>query len=389
MFSKKFGAYATALLLLTGTSAVVTVLAPSTAQAAGVRAAVGSALKAAESAAAAGNSSAANAHIREAEGVPNLSSAEREMIDQVKNYVAAKTGNFSGGGGSATAAKAKFANDYNAGRYSAVVGEDADLLRKFGALDGESELIIAQAYYLMHDYPECIRHVHGLGRGSSNTMELLMRCAYEAHDENEMQSALEQLVVTYNQPKYWSDLLDSADRSANISNPDTLDIYRLRLLTGTMKAAASDYETAAEIAIQLGFPTEAQGIVQKGLDLKLLDPQRGARLLNMAKSQAATDTGGLAKASAAASAAKNGDALVHLGEDYWGMGRYQDAETAIKAGIAKGATNPDEAQIRLAMAEIGLHRRDAAAHAIAAVSKSAPDHTQTVARLWSIYARTH
>ena len=384
MNSKQLRALATALLLSTGIAAGMSIVAASPAEAATVRPAVGSALNAAIRDAGSGNGSAAMEEIRKAESLPNLTSSEQSAIEQTKNYVAAKTG----AGGGATGAKAKFANDYNAGRYSAVVDGDADELRKTGAMDGEDELIVAQAYYLMHDYSSCIRHVRGLGRAGQNTLELLMRCAYEAHDEDAMQGALEQLVVDYNQPKYWSDLLDSADRSNGLSNPDTLDVYRLRLLTGTMSTPA-DYETATEIAIQLGFPTEAQAIAQKGLQLKLLDPSRGARLFNMAKTQSATDMANLAKTAAAATAAKTGDASVKLGEDYWGMGRYQDAVTAIKAGIAKGVTNPDEAQIRLGMAYIGLHQRDAAVHALNGVSKSAPAHTLTIARLWSIYARTH
>lgn len=388
MISKKIGVFATAFLLTTGTAAGVCVLAASSVEAATARPAVGKALNEAIKFAESGNASAANAKIREAELVPNLTPGEQELIAKTKDYVAAKTGNFSGGGGSATAAKAKFANDYNAGRYHDVVSEDADLLRKYGALDNGSEVIIAQAYYEMHDYDEAIRYIRGMGHVSQNVLELLARSAYEVHDEAAMQSALEQLVVDYNQPKYWSDLLDSANRSANMSNSDTLDIYRLRLLTGTMKSA-SDYETAAEIAIQLGFPTEGQDFAQKGLALKLLEPARGARLISMAKAEAATDVAALAKTAAAADAAKTGDADVKLGEDYWGMGRYQDAVAAIKAGIAKGVANPDEAHIRLAMAYIGLHQRDSAVRALDAVSKTAPVHTLTVARLWSIYARTH
>jgi tetratricopeptide (TPR) repeat protein len=383
MFSTKLRALATALLLSTAAGFALAVSSP--AQAANVRPAVGAALNAAIHDATAGNGNAALEEIHKAEAVGSLTASEQQAIEQTKNYVAAKTG----AGGGAIGAKAKFANDYSAGRYSAVVGEDADALRKAGAFDGQSEVVVAQAYYLMHDYTSCMRYVRAMGHASENTQELMMRCAYETHDESAMQEALEQLVVDYNQPKYWSDLLDSADRTSGLSNPDTLDVYRLRLLTGTMKAAASDYEAATEIAIQLGFPTEAEAIAQKGLQLKVLDPGRGARLLSLAKTNAAADLAGLAKSEAAANASKTGDLSIHLGEDYWGMGRYQDALNAVKAGIAKSPTNPDEAQIRLGMVYIGLHQRDAAVHALSAVSKTAPAHTLTIARMWSIYARTH
>ncbi len=345
---------------------------------------VGAALQAAIKDASSGQGSAAMAKIHEAESVSSLTPQEQQAIEQTKNYVAAKTG----AGGGATGAKAKFANDYNAGRYSSVVGEDADALRKAGSMDAQSQVIIAQAYYLMHNYDECVRYVHNLGRVGQSTLELLNRCAYEAHDEQAQQAALEQLVVDYNQNKYWSDLLSSADRTGGMSTANTLDTYRLRSLTNTMRNA-SDYETATEIAVQLGFSSEAMNYAQKGIDAKQLDATRGAKLLNLAKSQAAADVANLAKTQAAAAAAKNGDASVKLGEDLWGMGKYQDAVTAIKAGIAKSTTSPDEAQIHLAMAYSGLKQRDAALQALKSVSKSAPPATQTVARLWSIFARTH
>ena len=374
-----------AALLITTATATGAVLVTTTVAEAAVRAAVGKALNEAINDAKNGNGNAAMAKIHEAESVPNLTSAEQQAIAQTKEYVAAKTG----AGGGKTGATAKFVNDYNAGRYSAVVGSDADELRKAGAMTGEDEVIIAQAYYLMHNYEECIRYIHAMGRVSQQTLELLNRCAYEAHDTAAQQAALEQLVVDYNQQKYWSDLLDNADRTSGLNNMDTLDIYRVRMLTGTMKGRA-DFETATEIAIQLGFPVEGQAFAQKGLDTKQLDPDRGTRLLNLAKAAVASDAAGFAKAQAAANAAKTGDALVKIGDQLWSQGKYQDSLESVKAGIAKGGlTNPDAAQISLARAYIGLHQRDAAVKALGQVSKTAPAHTLAIAKLWSVFARTH
>lgn len=380
MTSSTFRAFATALLLSTAAVTTAVLVETTAAEAAGgVRPAVGKALQEAIHAAESGNAGAASAHIREAESVGGLTSSEQQAIEQTKAYVAAKTG--SGGGG-----KTKMINDYNAGRYGQVVGSDADELRKSGGFDGQAEILVAQSYYLMHDYSECVRYTRSMGRSSQNVLDLLNRCAFEAHDDDARQYALEALVEDFNQPKYWSDLLDNADRANGLSNADTLDLYRLRLLTGTMKGE-SDYETATEIAIQLGFPTEGQTFALKGVNGAA---GRGQRLVNMAKTQAAADAAAIPKMAAAAAAAKTGDASVKLGEDYWSMGRYADAVAAIKAGIAKGGlANPDEAQIRLGIAYIGAHDRDAAVRALSQVSKSAPAHTQMIAKLWAIYARTH
>jgi hypothetical protein len=275
--------------------------------------------------------------------------------------------------------------DYDKGNYRAVVGEDADELRKAGQYDGEAELVVAQAYYLMGDYSSSIRmlkDMHG-----AQALALLMSAAYKSGDNDAMRVAAEQLIVDFNQPKYWSDLLTMADRTPGMSPDNTMDVYRLRLLTGTMRNA-DDYTTAAEVAIQIDCPTESEGIVQKGIDAKLLTGDRTVRLMTMAKTQAAAEAANLPKEAAAANAAASGDALIKLSAQYWGMGRYPEAQAAAKAGIAKGTTDANLAQIRLAMADIGLHQRDAAVHALNAVANAKPGDA-LLAHLWSIFARTH
>ena len=58
----------------------------------------------------------------------------------------------------------------------------------------------------------------------------------------------------------------------------------------------------------------------------------------------------MAKNLAAAQAAPKGDPLVKIGEDQWGQGKAKDAVATIKAGIAKGVDDKNNAQIRLGMA---------------------------------------
>jgi tetratricopeptide (TPR) repeat protein len=375
----KLRALVTALFLGSAIGAVGALPMAIPAEAA-ARPAVGKLLQEAIRLAGSGNTSAASEKVREAESVGSLTPGDQQAIEQTKSYVAAKNGSGS------TGSKAKFANDYNAGRYREVVGEDADELRKAGQYDGEAELVVAQAYYLMGDYSSAIRmlrEMHG-----AQALALLMSAAYKSGDNDAMRVAAEQLIVDFNQPKYWSDLLTMADRQPGMSPENTMDVYRLRLLTGTMRNA-DDYTTAAEVAIQVGCPTEAESIVQKGMDAKLLNDARTVRLMTMAKTQSAVEAANLANEAAAASAAKSGDADIKLSEQYWGLGRYQDAQAAAKAGIAKGATDSDLAQLRLAMADIGLHQRDAAVHALNAVSRSAKPGDALLAHLWSIYARTH
>ncbi len=383
MFLKKLRAVATALLL----GAVMAVAGGSltvTPAEAAVRAVVGKPLQAALAAAAAGNYSAAMSDVRQAEAVGGLTAEEQKVISQTKQYIEVKSGG-SVGVSDAAGAQAKFDTDYRAGRFSEAIN-DADLLRKYGILNGANMVIIAQAYYRAGSYRECTRYAgehSGLGQ---DMLDLQMRCAYETHDDAMMRSAVEQLVATTGKPEYWGRLLKLAEASKALSDHQTLDINRIKLLTGTL-SSDSDYFLLATLAIQFGLPSEAVNVVQKGFQTKVLHDNRAQRLFNLAKSSAANDLANLPKTVAAANAAKNGDALVKLGENYCGMGRYADAVAAVQAGIGKGVSDQDNAQIRLGQALYGAGQKDAALRAFAKANHT--PNNEMISHLWSLYVRAH
>lgn len=379
-----------ALLLATGFTCAGLVCVPISAHAAGVRPQVGKPLQAAIALANGGNSSAALARVHEAESVGGLTSGEQQAISQTKQFIAAKTGNFSGGGGSATAAKAKFAADYNAGRYSAVTGEDVQLLRKYGSFSYDDQIIVAQAYYLSGRADQAVSLLRSLTSGSHPSeaaLKLMYSAAYKAGDSDAMRTALFSLVSQYNRPEYWTNLLQVSESAKGLKDHQTLDLYRLRLLTGSMKKP-DDYTTAAEMALEFGSAAEAANIVQKGLDAKVLSGDRTVKLLNTAKAQATADAANFSKASAAAAKTKTGDDLVKLGEELWGAGRAQDAIGLVQQGIQKGVTDKSNAQIRLGLAYLGAGQKPAAISAFNAVPKEDANNAM-IAHLWVIYARAH
>jgi hypothetical protein len=348
MTSSSLRAFALTLLLATGSTAGLTAIAPTAAEAAGVRPQVGKALQSAIALANKGNATEALAAVRQAESVSSLTSSEEQAIAQTKNYIAAKTGNFSGGGGSATAAAAKFAADYNAGRYTAVTGEDVDLLRKYGGLTPQDQIIVAQAYYLSGRSEQAIAYLKGLTSGphpSEAALHLMYSAAYKAGDSAAMRFALERLVSDYPKTEYWANLLQLAEGAKGLRDRQTLDLYRLRLRTGTMKSA-DDYTTAAEMALEFGSAAEAADIVQKGLDAKALSGDRALKLLNTAKKQAAADEPNFSKMAAAAAKARTGDDAVRLGVEMAGAGRGQDATDEIQHGIQRGPSDKNGAQHR-------------------------------------------
>jgi hypothetical protein len=375
MNSLNIRAIAAALLLSASTVAVSGVAFVTQAEAA-ARPAVGKLLQQAIDLAKSGSTGAANAKVSQAEAVGGLTPGDEQAIEQVKSFVNAKSG------GGATGSKAKFAEDYNAGRYAAVVGTDADELRKAGQMDGNSELVIAQAYYLMGNYPEAIRMLKGMSGDSAQS--LLMAAAAKSGDTASEQAAAEKLIGS-GQTKYWVYELAAADNTRGLTDHQTLDVTRIRLLTGQMRGA-EDYQLAAELAIQFGLPTEAVSIIQKGMTAKVLTDARSQRLAGVAQAAAAKDVTSLPATIKAANSTKNGDLLVRLGENYTGMGKFPDAISAIQAGMAKGVTDPNEAQIRLGEAQLGAGQKDAAIHSFAQV-KGNPKAVM-IAHIWSLYART-
>ncbi len=367
-------------LLAAGALAGVTPAPISSAQAATVRPAVGKPLQQAVALANAGKGAAATAKVHEAESVGGLTGGEQAAIAQTRNYIAAKTG----AGGSAVGCKAKFATDYNAGRYRDVVGADASCMRKGGGFDFQSQVIVAQAYYLMGDYGSAIRLLKGLGN-SDQVLSLLMSAAGKQGDTQTEGQVAERLILQ-GQSKYWTYMLAAADATRGLTDHENLDIYRIRYLTGNMRNA-EDYELMTQLAIELHFPTEAVTVAQKGFAVKLLQGDRDMRLINLAQTQAAKDVAGFANLQKQANASKTGDLLVQYGENLWGMGKFDDAVNAIQAGIKKGnLSKAAEAQISLGIAQLSAGQKPAAAQTFAGV-KGDPA-AQAVAHLWTVYARS-
>ena len=388
MNSPALRSIALTLLLSAGCASIGAFGTVSVVEAAGVRPQVGKPLQAAIALANRGNASAAMAEVHQAESVGSLTGSEQAAIAQTKQFIAAKTGNFSGGGGSSTAARAKFAADYNAGRYSAVTGEDIQLLKKYGAFTGEDQIIVAQAYYLSGRSDQAIALLKSITSGarpSEAALKLLYSAAYKAGDSDAMRSALERLVADYNRPEFWGNLLQLAEGAKGLKDQQTLDLFRLRIATGSMKRP-DDYMTAAEMALEFGSSSEAANIVQKGVDAKVLTGDRVTKLLNTAKAQAANDAANYQKNLAAAQKSKSGDDLIKLSEQLTGAGRAQDAIGVTQQGIQKGPTDKDDAQIQLGLAYLAAGQKPAAINAFNAVSKQNANDAM-IAHLWAIYAR--
>jgi hypothetical protein len=322
------------------------------------------------------------AKVDEAEAVSGKSAEESAAIAQMKNAIAVASGDTS----TAIGAKAKFANDYNANKFKDVIA-DGDALKKTGALDAASMQIIAQAYFKAGDKAGCEKYIkNNFSSPGDTTLELLMRCAYDAGDDETQRNALETLVAHTGKPEYWNNLLKLSEHASGMRDHDTLDIYRLKLLTGTINGK-DEYTTLAQLAMELTFFAEAQGVLEKAQAAKILTDDRTNKLLALAKSQAGADVANMAKNMATANAAPQGDDLVKIGENQIGQGKAKDAIATIQAGLKKPLTDKSNGTIRLGMAYLYAGQKADAAKTFDSVKGPAGDKSVMIAHLWALYSR--
>ncbi len=384
MTARKLRAAMTALMLATASAgALLAAIAPAQAQA--VRAVVGKPLTEAQQLATQKNWKAAMAKVNEAEAAANKTAAESQVIAQMKQYIAVNSGDASVGG--KVALQAKMANDYRAKNYRGVIA-DAEELRKMGGLTATETQLVAQAYYLAGDKAGCQRYIKSAygNNAPDGVLEILMRCAYDNNDEATQREALEKLISHNQKPEYWKSLLKLTERQKGMRDINTLDIYRLKLVTGSMETK-DDYLTLAQLALQLGFAAEAQAAIVKGqATFKELNDERTNRLLKVAQGQAGTDAAAVAANVAKAKAGSDGELLVKLGQQQIGQGAAKDAVATLQDALTKTLKDKGDAQMRLGMAQYYAGQKADAVKTFTAVQSPDPKVT-SIAHLWSLVAR--
>jgi hypothetical protein len=382
MIAKKTRAVATAFVLGTAALAVATMPAD-----AAMRSSVGKPLQEALSLAKSGSYAAACSKVKQAEAVGGLSAEENKTANQMKEYVAAASKG-AACADTAVGIQAKFNADWNARKYRDVIA-DEDALRQRGVLNAQSMVVIAQAYEGLGDYRGCMRYADSHASAGAEMVKRGMLCAFKAGDDNAARDLALKLVSQNPTPDNWAQLLKQAEHAKQLSDPQTLDIYRLKLLTGNL-TGADEYFMLSQMLIAARVQNEANAVVDKGVAAKLLVDARAQRLAGMAKKNAADESANISKALANAQKQKTGDDLIKIGEELSGMGRYADAADAIKAGIGKGVKDADNAQVRLAVALYGAKQKPAALSALDKVIKGAKSpNGKLIAQMWSLYIRGH
>jgi hypothetical protein len=348
----------------------------------------------------------AMAEIAKAEAVPGRTSYENQLIAQMKAAAASSAGDNDAtirsnmavldsgkvSGREAVPLVQGIAVAYYNKKEYAEAARWTQRYFKEGGTDPSMRSVLLQSYYLGNDCNAVSKMLAGVEEGkraSEEDLQILANCYLKMRDTGGYVRAIEMLVVQYPKKQYWTDLLSRVQKKPGFSDRLGLDVYRLRMATGNL-ADTNDYFEATQLALQAGVPAEAKIFLDKGYETKALgqgkEADRHARLRALVEKSIADSQRTRAKDEQEALAAKEGDDLVKIGQNYVYEGKADKGISLMEQGIKKGGLKrPDDAKLRLGEAQIYAGKRNAGVQTLRDVKGS--DGTADMARLWILNAR--
>ncbi|HEX5282379.1 MAG TPA: hypothetical protein VFW28_20035 [Micropepsaceae bacterium] len=263
--------------------------------------------------------------------------------------------------------------------------KDGVALQMLEPFDDTEYLVMIQSYYSTNDFTDAAdmakkeiaaKTAAGM-KPTEDVLGLLLNSQIKTNNEAGAREALDQLAMISNKPDVWGQVMDFALGTKGITDHQLLNLYRLGLLTGTMKD--TDFAAMATIDLQNGLPKEAIAVLMKG--------NKTGELLTQANGLAARDEQTLPALAAEAAKHTDGEVDVKLGESYYTYGRYDDAIAALQRGIQKGGLKDmADAETTLGIALLAAGKKD---QAVAEFDKAAaaPTAAAQIAHVWTLYGK--
>ena len=256
----------------------------------------------------------------------------------------------------------------------------------------DTHTFIAQLQYGLKHWTEAVTAIQaGLkigGDRDESLLEMAFNCYINLKDKAGQRETLHRLVAVSASPDYWQRAVDLAEQSAPKKPRMDLDLDRIRLAAGLIDSDR-EYLDMAQIATEAGNFAEAQKILKKGIDAKVLgvgpNKARTSAMLAKAKTAVDDDLKGLPKFAKEAQASKDPKKDLALGQAYLDYDRYDDGLAAVKRALAKGA-DPGEGNLRLGQGLRGAGKNDEALVAFDAVPRTSP--YREIAELWTLLIKS-
>jgi tetratricopeptide (TPR) repeat protein len=359
----------------------------------------------------AGKAREALAKVAEADKVPNKTAQEQATIERMRGAAAQRAGDnatairafesvMASGtvkGAEAAQVAESLAFAYSQQRNWPKTTEWANRAQELGSTSPQLRQLVTYVQSQTGDFAAIAREAQAAitaaeQAGRRPAEDDLLRLADAQQRTNNTAGYLatfEKLLTHYPKKEYWNAYLARVMRKPGFADRLGLDVMRLKLATGNL-TGADEYMEMAQLALQAGLPAEGRRIVERGIAAGVLgtgaEAARHQRLLDLAIKQEGEVTAGLEKATADALAAKDGNALVQVGQVYVSMGQAERGTQLIEQGIAKGGLRrPDDAKLRLGQALLATGKnKPKALQTLRGVQGT--DGTADIARLVAIQA---
>ncbi|HUO90915.1 MAG TPA: tetratricopeptide repeat protein [Rhizomicrobium sp.] len=257
----------------------------------------------------------------------------------------------------------------------------------FLALGGPSDPQIigtmAQAYYFLNDFANAetmakkALDATPAGQAPNRAaLEIMLSSQIKAKHQDQAMATLEQIVTYYDDADDWGQLIDVSVGVKGIKDYELLHIYRLLPVTKA-KGGGDDYKGASSVALSMGYPVEAEAILQSG----------GLPVGADVRSRAAADRKTIESFASMAAKSPTGELDQKLSETLYGYGRYAEAEAAARRALKKAGAKTNANELNLVLGE-SLLLQGKTADAVAAfnaISNPSPG-TAKAQHLWLLYA---
>ena len=176
----------------------------------------------------------------------------------------------------------------------------------------------------------------------------------------------------------WHDALAVYQNIAALDESTTLDLMRLKRVTGAL--GAGDYFNYGDIAVRKGYPGEAKAILDEGFAANIVKKSDSSfsQLYALASQKAQGDQASLAAAPAANLTAAQ---ALNTGDAWYGYGDYAKAVAFYQAAASKSGADANRVNLHLGMA---LARQGDKAGATAALNKVTGAEAE-LAKYWLVY----
>jgi hypothetical protein len=268
---------------------------------------------------------------------------------------------------------------------------------KHGVTDTETYTTIADSQSKLGNWKDAAATIEQVvdhqSKPDKKLLEFQWNCYVKVNDSADAGKVIEKLVSYYPEPDYWLNALAPLSRMDIKDAHLQLNVYRLMNDVGVLKRPM-DYAEMAELALDQGYPGEAQAILEKAFAQRIFTEQRDKdryqHLLDGVKQRASADVAQLGTSEKDAAAAPSGDAYLRIGASYLSYGQNDKALAAITKGVDKGnLKSPDEARLLLGIAKLRARNATEAERDFDKVSLSSNTAYARLGRLWALHAGAH